>query len=396
MGNLQTWEVRNDFENQEELDKADLNAEKASEYIKEATTTNPRPKIKLEPEEEYRQINSFRGSFGLYHVQATTKSRFAFSAQQKYPNDLILRSRKGKKLFIFTITNNSIKIPSGGGRYYFSKSKLGLETMCYNHQEQLNCFFSNITFKKLLAAPSTKTYAIEGVVYETETLDLGDFQARIGMLMGRKVRFELKHIRHQESKSVILTYRMPEYHCCKLLGTDLAGDRPTEITQAVNSAWFGYIHFLVFLNTKVIVAYNKECREEILITGYKVTDEGSLETILVGSIAIPTELVKGSFRPGINERLSHDAELIVVEFPDVTRFYDFTPEGGLEMVYEYAKKRLYNPNLINPMNERIRVLRSTGDVITICEDYKKEGVLGEEGLHITDRQSFSSLEKFNL
>ena len=329
---------------------------------------NLRPKLKIKPEDKQREINSFKGSFRETHVETTDKSNYAFSAHVTGVPSVLLKSRHQKPIFEFRFAKSTRY--SSSGRYYISKSKLGLETMVYGSQMQLNCFFSRVSFKRLLSATSTQTYAINGHANSAILVSLKELHKWIAMLMKHRARFELKHDRSRQC--TILTYHFPDHHCLRLENTDLAGDLDKEVQKAINRNWHGFIHYLVFHDRKLIVSYNKETsKEEILLIVYKVTDEPSLRTIFVGSLKIPKEILFGYYSPQINEKVSENIELITLEFNDRTRYYNVTDEGVLEMVYEYAKRREYSISC-NPIKEKIRLVRR-GDIVTICEQVSFSG-----------------------
>ena len=245
--------------------------------------TNLRDKLEISPEDKQREINSFKGSFGHHHIESTVKSNFAFSAEilKEHKTEiqtLQLKSRHQKPIFEFVLQQKTYF--HGGGRYYFSKSKLGLETMVYGSKDQLNCFFSRVTFKRLIAAVSEDTYAIHGEPVSAKLVPLSKFHEAITKLIEARARFELRHIKNDQY--TILDYHFPDYHCLKLENTDLAGDRRPELSEVVNQNWFGFIHYLVFHDQKIIISYNKSSREEIPLIVYKLTEDNALKTLWVG------------------------------------------------------------------------------------------------------------------
>ena len=143
----------------------------ARKFIQELQV-NLREKLNIHPEDKQREINSFKGSFKYKHVENTVKSNFAFGAEVK-SYSVLLKNRFQKPIFEFKFAKNATY--TSDGKYYSSKSKLGLETMVYGSYKQLNCFFSTVTFKRLISAPSSKTYAITGTPASAKLVSLAEF-----------------------------------------------------------------------------------------------------------------------------------------------------------------------------------------------------------------------------
>ena len=369
-----------------------LNRKAESSSIKffEQIQVNHREKWELTAAERMREINSVQDSIGCRQVGENNKTNFSFYAreeddQESKKKTLVFNSRHKRKVFEIDLTSGNE--PNAKCRFYFSKSKLGLETLVYGFEEQKNFFFSKVTMKRLVAAPSKDTYVITGDAEAAKLVSLPEFHKAIATLINQKARFELRHIKHK--KFTILTYHLPDYHCLRLENTDLAGDRPAEIGKIVDDDKFQILQYLIFHNQRMIVCFSVKLLDKITLMVYKVTEDGSLKTLMINSIPISKEDSSSRKKPVLNQKLSEKIELIVVEYSNLTRFYNITEEGVVEVVYEYQKRRDAEWAFAL-LSEDMRVLRRE-NVVSICERYT-----AYEKDDIYTRVTKYQLEKFSL